>query len=146
HINGRNFGDGTGEYRVAKTQTGNQNYVLGRLDNQMSQDHSIMVRYNRSRSTSVTPNAAPKETPRSSTEYNVVLEEKWVISSKALNTLRGGYVSAFFLEDSVPTGAAKNPILAFWQGAPYSGNIQFSAASVGQTAGVSGSPLSGLGQ
>jgi carboxypeptidase family protein len=146
HINGRNFGDGTGEYRIAKTQTGNQNYALGRIDNQMSKNHSLMARYNRSRSVSLTPNAAPKETPRSSTEYNVVLEEKWVVSPTVLNTIRGGYVSAFFLEDSVPTGAAKNPILAFWQGAPYSGNIAFSAGSVGQTAGVSGSPLSGLGQ
>jgi hypothetical protein len=146
HPNGKNFGDGTAEYRVAKTQTGNQNYAMARFDHQLSSKHLLMGRVNRSRSSSITPNAAPKQTPRSSTEYGVVLEEKWIVSSTFLNTFRGGYTSAFFLEDSVPTGAAKNPILAFWQGAPYSGNIQFSAAAVGQTAGVSGSPLSGLGQ
>ena len=146
HPNGKNFGDGTAEYRVAKTQIGNQNYSMARFDHQLSNKHLLMGRVNRSGSSSVTPNAAPKQTPRSSTEYGVVLEEKWIVSPTFLNTFRGGYTSAFFLEDSVPTGAASNPILAFWQGAPYSGNIQFSAAAVGQTAGVSGSPLSGLGQ
>src|SRR5258706_3792972 len=38
--NGKNFGDGTAEYRVAKPQIGHQNFALARLDHQLSESHS----------------------------------------------------------------------------------------------------------
>ena len=105
-----------------------------------------MGRYNRSRSKTVSPNAGPKTTDRSSTEYSVVLEEKWIISPTVLHTVRGGYVSAFSVEDQIPIGAAADPALAFFPEAPYVGAIQFTTA-VTATGGATGAglPLSALG-
>src|SRR5215831_5456426 len=145
-VNGKNFGDGTGEYRVAKTQIGNQNFGLARLDHQLSANHQLMGRYNTSRSNSVTPNASPKNIVRSSTEYSAVMEEKWVISSTGLNTFRGAYTSAFSVEDQIPEGVSADPALRFFPEAPYAGAITFTtAATAAGGATGAGLPLSSLG-
>jgi len=144
--NGKNFGDGTGEYRVAKEQIGNQNFGLTRVDHQLVGNQFLMGRFNTSRSNSVTPNASPKNTVRSSTEYSTVGEHKWVVSSTLLNTFRVAYTHAFSVEDQIPSGASADPALRFFPEAPYAGAITFTtAATAAGGATGAGLPLSSLG-
>lgn len=53
--NGRNFGNGTAEYRFSNRQIINDDYALARVDAQLSANHGLMGRYQMIRSNSENP-------------------------------------------------------------------------------------------
>lgn len=142
--NALSYGDGTQQLITSKPNPSNQDFGLFRMDHQISKNNALMGRFNMSYSNQTVPFAAPKQTVRFGDEYGVMLEEHWTISTAALNTARVGFNRGNEKDDQVPTGAAINPALGFFPGAPWSGAIQFSASSSVNN-GV-GSPLTSLGQ
>ena len=90
--NGRDFGDGTGEYLTASNRATDEDLVTFRLDHQISSNHSIFGRYTLSNSSDVAPgNLNQFETTIGSRSQYVTVEQKSIFSSNLLNVLRFGF-------------------------------------------------------
>src|SRR5262249_18340732 len=57
--NGRDLGDGTGEYSFVKSQPTDENYFTGRVDHTFSAKQSLFVRYTSDKSSIVVPQSLP---------------------------------------------------------------------------------------
>jgi hypothetical protein len=90
--NGRDFGDGTAEYSTAINRGTDEDFVSARLDQQLSADHSVFVRYTYSNARDNVPAdlALFEEIGESKSQF-LTAEYKSVLSPRLLNVARVGF-------------------------------------------------------
>ncbi|MBI4456031.1 MAG: TonB-dependent receptor [Acidobacteria bacterium] len=90
--NGRDFGDGRAEYLYSFSEPTDEDYVVGKVDHNFSQDHSFSTRYTFDNATarkSFDTHAFNKFFTRN--QY-VTLEEKAIITAQLLNIARFSFI------------------------------------------------------
>jgi hypothetical protein len=88
--NGTDQGDGTGRYTTASPATFGENYVLARIDHQISTNNSIFGRYIGDFSTGHALNGIPIFAAQNTTHYQfLTLNWTSVINTNLVNQLRG---------------------------------------------------------
>jgi hypothetical protein len=135
--NGPLFGNGTGIYKSVATQIQNENYVLARIDYQISSKDSLFARYVSDRGDQLLPFPASAlsfwpELDHTKNQYFTV-EERRLFSNNVLNSLRFGFVRT---NESAKT-ATNTPALNF----PGTGSLQNGLVNPGD--GVSAAGASG---
>ncbi|MBI2815580.1 MAG: TonB-dependent receptor [Acidobacteria bacterium] len=132
--NGRNFGDGTGELISSVSQPSNQDFILVRFDQKISDKDSFFGRYNLTRSNRTSPETVPIFSgPNSSGEHVLTLEERRAYTH-TVNLIRFGYSRGRVDIDSVPY-ASLDPSLRFLPGAKTVGQINFTGSGGAITGG-----------
>jgi hypothetical protein len=110
NVTNLNLFAGTGLYCSADSQTGNEDYVLGRVDYTLGAKDSLFGRYVRESAYQLVPYAYSQVPgyPEADYERNqyFAVEERHLFSSKVLNEVRVGYVRSF-METANP-GSASN--------------------------------------
>ncbi len=92
HVNGRDFGDGTGEFLSSPTRVSNEDYFVVRLDHEFSDSNSFFARYSFSDGELITPDQLLAfETTFLSRNQSMVLEERTIVSPTFINTVRVGF-------------------------------------------------------
>jgi carboxypeptidase family protein/TonB-dependent receptor-like protein len=87
--NGRNFGDGTGEYIEDFTNKATENYAMERMDFRLSDKDSVYWRYVFNPSEVVGPQPVPNfATTNFATNHYVILSETHIFSGASLNEFR----------------------------------------------------------
>ncbi len=90
--NGRDFGDGTGEFRRSDKDDTRQDFVQGRLDQNFSDTDSFFVRYTIDDSVRHTPRLIPTWIQNTSIRNQyVTIQERKILSPTMLNTFRLGF-------------------------------------------------------
>jgi hypothetical protein len=135
--NGRNFGDGTGEYITNPTQINNMDFYLARIDQKISDKDFLFGRFNWDHSNQSSP-AFSQASPlynASATNYDrlLTLEEKRLFSSRTVNLLRFGIGRAFVQQNQNANNPTDPALLALnlVPGADILGTIRFSASGNG---------------
>ena len=132
--NGRNFGDGTGEFLTNPQQINTQDFFLARFDQRISDKDSLFVRYNLTRSSQLTPETTTFFNDLTATrEQALTLEEKRAYA-RTVNVLRFGFTRAY-LSSTIISTAPMDPALRFLPWADIVGTMRFSGAG---GAGASG--------
>ncbi len=91
--NGRDFGDGRAEYIQSATQPTDQNFLTARVDNQITDNDSLFVRYTLDDAVRINPHASFVFMRDHETSRNqfVTIEHRRVVSSAFFNTARIGF-------------------------------------------------------
>jgi hypothetical protein len=138
--NGRNFGDGTGEFVFAPTQVTNENYFMSRVDHQISAKTRVFARYSFDNDSKVIPNfngsAVADEQDLSRRQYSTIQVTN-ILRPTLVNSLRGSYNRTFQNFDDVLSDPRASK-LSFVPGEHF-GTISFGSQ------GLSTSPLNFLG-
>ena len=138
--NGRNFGDGTGEFVFAPTQVTNESYFMTRVDHQLSEKMRIFARYSFDSDTKVIPNfngsAVADEHDVSHRQYSTIQVTN-VLRPTLVNSLRVAYNRTYQNFDDVISDPRAEK-LSFVPGEHF-GTISFGSQ------GLSTSPLNFLG-
>ncbi|MCC6591518.1 MAG: TonB-dependent receptor [Bryobacterales bacterium] len=116
--NDRNFGDGTGEYVRAASNSTNEDFVTGRVDHRFSDSTSLFARYTFDNATVAVPDGIQliRADTKSRNQY-LTSELTHIFNARLLDTLRFSYnrskseSSPFYLRDV-------DPALSFFQGRP----------------------------
>lgn len=130
--NGKNFGDGSGQFLSSPTAVTNEDNVMGRVDHQLTAKTAIFGRYTFDQDSVNTPQSLPFETASNTDRRQyVTLQANTVLNSQMLNNFRFAFDrtssrTAFGYSDVV------TPDLSFVPGQPM-GSIQLGA--VGSAAG-----------
>lgn len=110
NVSNINLFAGTGLFCSANSQTGSENYVLGRVDYILGQKDSLFGRYIRESAYQLVPYAYTQVPgyPEADSERNqyLTIEERHTFSSRFLNEVRFGYVRLFTQTQN--PGAASN--------------------------------------
>lgn len=118
--NGRDLGNGTGEYSFVETQPTNENYYTAKLDHTFSSTQSIFGRFTYDTSSVLIPGALPiLSSPITAKQQYLTIQQDSVFSPTLLNTVRFGLVKSNPLEvynANIPAG------MTFAPGQPFSGN------------------------
>ena len=118
--NGRDLGNGTGEYNFQKSQPTDEDYYTLKLDHTFSSKQSIFGRYTYDTSEVLTSGALPiLSSPITAKEQYLTIQEDSVFSATTLNTVRFGLVKSNPLElynADIPKS------MTFVPGQPFSGN------------------------
>ncbi len=132
--NGQDFGDGTALYTSSPTVVTNENYVMGRIDHQFSQNLSLFGRYSFDGDNNNTPAALPGVVTiqRSRRQYSTI-QLNDIISPKWLNNFLFAYNRTFQKNDDVAVAPFDGPEYSFIPGLGI-GTIQFGASSATQAA------------
>jgi hypothetical protein len=118
--NGRDLGNGTGEYSFVKSQPTNEDYYTLKLDHTFSSKQSIFGRYTYDTSEVLTPGALPiLSSPITAQQQYLTIQEDSVFSATTLNTVRFGLVKSNPLE---VYNADIPKELTFVPGQPFNGN------------------------
>jgi carboxypeptidase family protein len=128
--NGRDFGDGTGEYSFAKTEPTNENFFVGKVDWNRSAKDNVAVRVSSDRSDNTSWNRNhPFFTSETSTDTRFLMSQ-WqrVFSSSTLNEFRAA--SNRTARTLAPTPLLDIPKSLFFVNEPYFGYIEFSGAPI----------------
>ncbi|MBI4456050.1 MAG: TonB-dependent receptor [Acidobacteria bacterium] len=86
--NGRDFGDGRGEYIYSFSEPTDENYVVGKVDHNFSQDHSFSVRYTFDNATALKDFNTRSWGKYFTRNQYATLEEKAIITPHLLNVAR----------------------------------------------------------
>jgi hypothetical protein len=128
--NGRNFGDGSGEFLSGPTKTTNEDYVSFRFDHHFSTEDNIFVRYTFDEADVLTPdNHQFLESQAFSRTQSGVIEYRKIFSPTFINTARFG-VNRSFLERFSDSISGQAP--TFVPNAPTMGQIRFGRSQGGQ--------------
>jgi len=142
--NGRNFGDGSGEFLSGPNQPLDEDYFSIRFDHHFSTEDSIFVRYTFDQAEVINPDnhLFLQENLYSRTQSGV-LEYRKVFSPTFINTARFG-LNRSFLEDFSDEISTQPPSV-FVPGAATMGQIRFGRSQGGQLGLTTlGSPSPGL--
>lgn len=94
--NGRDFGDGTGEYLSAPSKSTDEDYTVVKFDQQFSDSDNFFARYSHDRTVVLTPDSLQVfQSKFHSRNQSLVLEEKKIFSSTFINTARFGFNRTF---------------------------------------------------
>lgn len=127
--NGRDFGDGTGEYLSAPSKKTNEDYFVIRFDHQFSAADSFLVRYSFDQAAVLTPDSLGAfQDDLHSRNQSAVVEEKRIFSPTFLNTARFGVNRAFQELRSDALGQSPPALIP---GRPF-GQIRFGQAQSAQ--------------
>jgi hypothetical protein len=89
--NGRDLGNGTGEYSFVTSQPTNEDYFTARIDHSFSSGQSIFGRYTRDKSSVTVPGALPiLRSPITAENQYLTVQADSVFSATFLNTFRFG--------------------------------------------------------
>jgi hypothetical protein len=92
HVNGRDFGDGTGEFLSSPTRVTNEDYFVIRFDHEFNENNSFFARYSFSDGEQITPDSLVAfQTEFTSRNQSYVMEERTIISPTFINTARVGF-------------------------------------------------------
>ncbi|MCH8819860.1 MAG: TonB-dependent receptor, partial [Acidobacteria bacterium] len=128
--NGRNFGDGSGEFLSGPTKTTNEDYLSIRFDHHFSTEDNIFVRYTFDEADVLTPDSHQfLESQAFSRNQSGVIEYRKIFSPTFINTLRFG-VNRSFLERFSDSISGQAP--TFVPNAPTMGQIRFGRSQGGQ--------------
>ncbi len=130
--NGRDFGDGTGEYIFSASSPTNESYFMTRVDQRFSSNHSVFARFTFDNGTKTVPGMASTATSlsnpnqatsnRSRNQY-LTVEEDAVLSASMLNALRFGFTRALATETvqftNLPSGFSFVPGVSFGLGGEF---------------------------
>lgn len=120
--NGRDFGDGSGEFSFGANPPTNEDFFVVKIDHQFSPNHSMFGRFTFDDGdktfpplgTLFGPNLEPSFIVRLSRQQLLTIEEKAVISPRLLNTFRFGFNRSTQIEDNFPRNF--RPDLSFFAG------------------------------
>ena len=128
-VNGKVFGDGTAQSINNPVNTGNQNFVLSRVDYQISDKDSVFYRYNISGANVANPTTSSLFTnPLFTRDHVLTVGAQRVFSPTTLNLIRFGFTRGRTFDTSNPI----NPLpdnLAFVPGYAITGQIDWGATS-----------------
>ena len=135
--NGRDFGDGTGEFLSAFSQPTDEEFYMGRIDHRFSDAHAIFGRYTLHNSilTRARPHPSFAEGQMYRGQY-VTLEDTYTFSPSMINVLRFGFTRtspALFSQEE----QAFDPSLLFLDGVNHMGTILFTGRSGAGTGALS---------
>ena len=92
HVNGRDFGDGTGEFLSSPTRVTNEDYFVIRFDHEFNESNSFFARYSFSDGEQITPDELVAfQTEFISRNQSYVMELRTIISPTFINTARVGF-------------------------------------------------------
>ena len=114
--NGRDFGDGTGEFSTRATANTDEDYLVGRVDHRLG-DSSLFVRYtydNSTRHAAATGTLPDFPDLQRSLRHYVTAEHTTVLSRNLINVARLGYTRSATSTEPVPANAHEE--LAFVPG------------------------------
>lgn len=115
--NGREFGDGTGEFLTQSTRVTDEDFYTFRLDHQFSGNHSIFGRYTLSDSSDVSPgNLNQFQNQTTSRSQYLTVEHKSVISSRMLNVTRFGFTRNNLAQTETDADGISDPDLIMQPG------------------------------
>jgi len=118
--NGRDLGNGTGEYSFVKSQPTNEDYYTAKLDHTFSSKQSIFGRYTYDTSSVLVPGALPiLSSAITAKQQYLTIQEDSVFSATTLNTVRFGLVKSNPLE---VYNADIPKAMTFIPGQPFSAN------------------------
>ena len=122
---GHDFGDGTAEFAYAPTQPTNENFFVGKIDWNATQNDNFLVRVSSDKSDNQiwVDGAGPHSTDitRTDTRYSTSQWQK-VITSRVLNELRGAVNRT--ARDITPTSLVDIPRNLYFANEPYFGYIE----------------------
>jgi hypothetical protein len=137
--NGRNFGDGTGEFLSNPKEVSTQEFSLLRFDHRISEAYSFFSRWNINQTKQTQPDFAENFARRDESRDQAATVELKRASARTVHVFRVGFSRGdLIIGDSVLVPGAAAPELKFYSHADYVGQITFSAGS-------SAAPLSSLG-
>jgi len=122
--NGRDFGDGTGEYIFAPTEPTNENFIVGKIDWNFRQKDNVLVRVSSDRSDNqVWANDHPGFSDVTTTDTRYITSQ-WqrIFSASLLNELR--FASNRTQRELIPTPLIDVPKSLFFVNQPYFGYIE----------------------
>ena len=138
---GRDFGDGTGEYASSPTKVSRQDFFLTRVDYSISDKDSIFARFNASWGKLYAPDQIPLFAESDFSHDGVLTIEEKRVSPKAMNVVRFGFTRARTFTSDNPV-VSLDPNLRFLANRDIVGQITFSASSLGGSITPSGSSQS----
>ena len=125
--NGRDNGDGTGDWNRVFKRVENENYFLAKIDHNFSDSDTFFVRYSFQEGTQDVPGSTTFESvdlAQSTRNQYVTIEEKRIFSANLLNVARFGLNrSGLSSDDNVHDSRFSDPKLAFEPGKPEIGDI-----------------------
>jgi hypothetical protein len=125
--NGNDLGGGIAQYNYAFNRPTRENFGQGRIDAQLSDQHSIFGRYTVDKAHQQLPSGTVSlpqfQTDSTSNNQFFTLEEKWIVNQNLLNTARFSHSILQF--EQLPTNTLANP-LSFFPQAPFMGGISVS--------------------
>ena len=122
-VNGRNFGDGSGEHVSSPEARSEQDYVLVRVDHKLSERDGVFGRYNVSDGEQLRPDINPLTLDDLRSRDQSALVE-WKRAASTVNALRVGFSRSTQDQDSVST-IPIDPSLHFLDSATTVGSINF---------------------
>jgi hypothetical protein len=124
--NGKDFGDGSGQFLSSPTVVTNEDNAMGRLDHQLTAKTAVFARYTFDRDHITAPQSLPFETASNKDQRQyVTLQANTVLSSKALNNFRFGF-QRFSAATATTYSSEVTPDLSFVPNQPM-GGIQLGA-------------------
>ena len=101
---GRDFGDGTAELRHTDVDSTKENFFVGKLDWQLAENNSMLVRLSSDRSNATAHQDHPLfvEPTTTDTRY-ITYQDQHLFSSRVLNVVRGAVNRTKRTDDFVPT-------------------------------------------
>ena len=133
--NGQDYGDGTGEYRQTVVDPTHENFLVGKVDWQISSNDSMFVRVSRDKSDAQTQQDHPLFTEGTNTDTRYfTYQDQHLFSSRLLNVARAAINYTGRDDDILPTVAV--PQNLYFTTDPHFGaiTIQSGISQVGTTA------------
>jgi hypothetical protein len=125
--NGNDLGGGIAHSNYAFNRPTRENFGQGRVDAQLSDQHSVFGRFTIDKAHQLLPSGTVSlpqfQTDSTSNNQFLTLEEKWIVSQNLLNTARFSHSVLQF--EQLPTNSLANP-LSFFPQAPFMGGISVS--------------------
>ncbi|HWR17699.1 MAG TPA: TonB-dependent receptor [Terriglobales bacterium] len=142
--NGRDFGDGFGEYRTNPTVTTNQDNFMVRLDHQLTSGTSLFGRYTYDKDNTNEPGELPhRALAQVGRRHYGTLQATSILSSKAVNNFRFAFNRSYSLWDPALIGVPDS--LSFVPGQKLGGLI-IGGASASAAITFLGSPSQGTAE
>lgn len=125
--NGRDFGDGTGEYLFGYSKPTDEEFYVGRIDHQFSDTHSIFGRYTLNDAKFTSPLSHPSfEQGLTYRGQYVTVDDTYTLSPTTINSFRVGFTRTTPAQFSGEVSSFKpDPSLFFINGAKHMGTILF---------------------
>jgi hypothetical protein len=116
--NDRNFGDGTGEFVSAASQSTNEDFFTGRVDHRFSEATSLFVRFTSDRATVAVPDGINLVQADSTSDNRYLTAELTrIVNARMLNTFRFSYNQSN-IESANTYLREIDPSLSFFPGRP----------------------------
>ena len=121
--NGRDFGDGRGEYLTSSTDPTVEDYFSVRADQKLSENDLFFVRYSFDNATTNSPNTVGTvHNDIATRNQSATLEETRIFSSTLLNTFRFGFARSKLSQIDMPLHPLlTDPAVMYVPGKPLSG-------------------------